>query len=424
MPTLQIRMFGHFQLSYAETPLTTVKGPRLQAFLAYLLLHRDRAHPRRRLARIIWPASSEDQIASNLRTKLALLRTKFPASRDFLYDDEDTLQWRTDPSFSLDVAEFEFALQQAEQAIYKQNPTTRLAALEQAVKLYTGDLLPHLHDDWVLTARHRLRNQFLAALSDLIVLRQAQADYTTAIHYAQRLLHDNPLSEAAYRQLMELHLLNGEPASALHFYTTCQEMLQRALQVAPSAATEAIHQRIVALIHASTSGIPPKPPLKTSLSSDALQELQRLTAVWLHDDNPRLFTGVTHFLARLATLLAAQGAPEDALRLLERAFIILTAIDETAWEAELHYLHGNLLWQLKRPKADIEASFRKAMAVAQHQNAKFIELCALAKLCQLWQQEAELASLHQQMKKLYPFFRAHASEAEFQAVWQLFAEIM
>ena len=42
----------------------------------------------------------------------------------------------------------------------------------------------------------------------------------------------------------------------------------------------------------------------------------------------------------------------------------------------------------------------------------------------LRQQEAELASLHQQMKKLYPFFRTHASEAEFQAVWQLFAEIM
>lgn len=213
------------------------------------------------------------------------------------------MQWRTDAAFSLDVAEFELALQHAEQAKHRQEQAGMIAALEQAVKLYTGDLLPHLHDDWVLAARHRLRNQFLAALSELIVLRQTQADYTTAIHYAQRLLQENPLSEAAYRQLMELHLLNGEPASALRVYTTCKEMLQHALQVAPSAATEAIHQRIVDPPVTVLVDISANPPTKPSLPSDARQELQRLAATWLHDDNPRLFTGITHFLARLATLL-------------------------------------------------------------------------------------------------------------------------
>ena len=423
MPILQIRLFGHFQLIYDETPLTTIKGARLQALLAYLLLHRDRAHPRRRLASLFWPARTEGQAPSNLRNKLTALRKKFPASRDFLYDDEEILQWRTDAAFSLDVAEFELALQQAEQAKHRQEQAGMIAALEQAVKLYTGDLLPHLHDDWVLAARHRLRNQFLAALSELIVLRQTQADYTTAIHYAQRLLQENPLSEAAYRQLMELHLLNGEPASALRVYTTCKEMLQRALQVAPSAATEAIHQRIVDPPVTVLVDISANPPTKPSLPSDARQELQRLAATWLHNDNPRLFTGATHFLARLATLLAAQGARDDALRLLERSFIILTATGETAWEAELHCLHGKLLWQQDRPKVEIETSFRKAIAVARHQNAKFLELCALANLCRLYQGEAELASLQHQVRNLYPFFRDQYTEVEFQSVWRLFTEI-
>jgi len=422
MPILQIRLFGHFQLLYDETPLTTIKGARLQALWAYLLLHRDRAHPRRRLANLFWPARAEGQAPSNLRNKLAVLRKKFPASHDFLYDDDEILQWRTDAAFRLDVAEFELAIQQAKQARYKQDQPTRSAALAQAVTLYTGELLPHLHDDWVLAARLRLRNQFAAALSDLITLLQAQADYTTAIHYAQRLLHENSLSEAAYRQLMELHLLNGEPADALRVYTTCKEMLQRALHVAPSPATETIHQRIVDLISASDT--PTNPPLAPPLSSAALQELQRLAAVWLHDDNPRLFTGVTHFLARLATLLAAQGALNDALRIVERTFIILSATDEATWEAELHCLHGKLLWQQNRPKAEIELCFRKAIAVARRQNAKFLELCALAHLCQLCQQEAELASLQQQVRNLYPFFRSQYTEAEFQSVWLLFTEIM
>jgi len=165
------------------------------------------------------------------------------------------------------------------------------------------------------------------------------------------------------------------------------------------------------------------PPTKPSLPSDARQELQRLAATWLHNDNPRLFTGATHFLARLATLLAAQGARDDALRLLERSFIILTATGETAWEAELHCLHGKLLWQQDRPKVEIETSFRKAIAVARHQNAKFLELCALANLCRLYQGEAELASLQHQVRNLYPFFRDQYTEVEFQSVWRLFTEI-
>src|SRR5262249_15850622 len=45
-PTLHIQLLGRFGLTAEDAPLTTLDSPRLQALLAYLLLHRTAPHPR------------------------------------------------------------------------------------------------------------------------------------------------------------------------------------------------------------------------------------------------------------------------------------------------------------------------------------------------------------------------------------------
>ena len=49
------------------------------------------------------------------------------------------------------------------------------AALEQAVALYRGDLLPACYDDWLLLERERLRQEYVKALEQLICLLSAAA---------------------------------------------------------------------------------------------------------------------------------------------------------------------------------------------------------------------------------------------------------
>ncbi len=423
MPTLHVRLLGHFQLIYDDTPVTTIKGARLQALVAYLLLNRDRALLRQRVAATLWPESETRQARSNLRNKLDAMRKKFPAFEDFLHDDE-RLQWRADMVFTLDVAEFEQALQRVEQAKRHHDPVATLAALKEAVALYTDDLLVKLHDDWVLAARQRLRNQFFSALEALITLLKGQHDYNVAVHYAHRLIRDNPLSEAAYRQLIELYFLNEDYTSALRAYETCKAILQSKLKVAPSIATEELCQRVITSLthaHVSASGsLASRGGVASPLSPSSAQELRRLAAAWLADSHRQTFTGVTCFLAQLATLLAANGEITEALRIIERAFVILTMTGETFWEAELHRLHGKLLWQQNKPVAEIEACFHKAIAVARRQNAKFQELCAVANLCVLWQHTNKYAMAQQQLADLYDIFRDHATADGLPAVLALF----
>src|SRR4051794_20987205 len=105
--TLHIRLLGEFSIRYGDTLFSELKSPRLQALLAYLLLHRGTLHSRQQLAFLLWPDSSEAQARTNLRNLLHLLRRSLPDAEQFLWEEGPLLQWRPDAPYTLDVAYFE-----------------------------------------------------------------------------------------------------------------------------------------------------------------------------------------------------------------------------------------------------------------------------------------------------------------------------
>ncbi|MCI0645594.1 MAG: tetratricopeptide repeat protein, partial [Chloroflexi bacterium] len=241
IPTLTIQLLGSFLLRAGDAPVTTLDSQRLQALLAYLLLHRGAPTPRQHLAFLLWPDTAEAQARTNLRTLLHRLRQALPNADHFLYVDTQTVQWRAEAPFTLDVAEFEHALAQAEEADRAEDRARLRVALQAAVALYRGDLLPGCYDEWLLPERERLRQMITAALEQLTQLLETMHEYRAAIRQAQRLLQLDPLHEATYQRLMRLYGLNGDRASALRVYHTCAAVLERELGVAPSTATRAVY---------------------------------------------------------------------------------------------------------------------------------------------------------------------------------------
>jgi DNA-binding SARP family transcriptional activator len=152
-PALYIHLLGDFRLTHDDRPLTSVDTPRLQSLLAYLVLHREAPQSRQHLAFLLWPDSTERQARTNLRKQVHFLRRALPQPDRFFHADAKTLHWLPDAPFTLDVADFERALDQAERA---DDADTVPALLEGAVDLYQGDLLPSCYDDWIFPARERL----------------------------------------------------------------------------------------------------------------------------------------------------------------------------------------------------------------------------------------------------------------------------
>jgi DNA-binding SARP family transcriptional activator len=172
---------GGLRLIFNGAPLTTFKTPRLQALLAFLVLHPGMPQFRYQIAYTFWPESSEAQSRTNLRNLIHQLRQALPNCDQFISFETQTLRWRENAPYTLDVREFESLL-----ALKPGLPPSR-DVFDQAVRLYQGDLLPSCYDDWIIAERERLRSAFLAALESLAEIAESSRDYPAALEYTRRL---------------------------------------------------------------------------------------------------------------------------------------------------------------------------------------------------------------------------------------------
>jgi DNA-binding SARP family transcriptional activator len=242
---LQIKLLGDFSLAHDDVQVTGINAARLQSLLAYLILHPHTPQSREHLAFLFWPDSAETQALNNLRKGLHHLRHQLPEADQFIHGDAKTVQWLPDSPFTLDVLEFERELDSARQSHALGDASAMRSHLASAVNLYKGDLLSSCYDDWIAPQREQLRDRFMAALAQLASLLEEQGDYATAIQFTNQLLRHDPLNEPAYRQLMQLHMLNGDSASALRVYHTCATTLQREFGVPPSELTREVYERLL-----------------------------------------------------------------------------------------------------------------------------------------------------------------------------------
>jgi DNA-binding SARP family transcriptional activator/Tfp pilus assembly protein PilF len=243
--TLHIHLLGDFLLVLESEPVTTVDWPRMQSMLAYLILHRDAPRSRTHLAFLFWPDSTEEQAHTNLRHLVYRLRRTLPNANSYLHANKQTLHWNPDVPWTLDVADFERAIAEADQAEQDGNLISMRVALEEAVKLYRGDLLLGVYEECLLSERERLRQQFLEALERLIVQMERERRYQEAIRVAQQLLRVDPLHEATYRTLMRLYAGSDDRAAALRTYQTCVTVLERELAMEPGELTQEAYHRLM-----------------------------------------------------------------------------------------------------------------------------------------------------------------------------------
>lgn len=273
---LEIRLLGNFFVQYNHTPLTNFSD-RQQSLLAYLLLNAGQSQARQQIAFLFWPESGDQQAKTNLRQLLHHLRQSWPDFHHYLRISSKAIQWNPDWEWSVDTVQFQTLLQQAHETT---SMVERCQLLTTAIGHYRGDLVPACYDDWIIPLREQFRRQFINAQEALIQAYEGQGAYQLAIDWAEQLLQTDPLYEEGYRELMRLHALTNNRASALRVYHTCETVLQQELGVEPSPATHEQYQR---LLQVTTPAVQPATgSLTTHISSliGRAHEWSRLSRVW------------------------------------------------------------------------------------------------------------------------------------------------
>ena len=77
MSDLRVRLFSRFNVEVDGQSLEGLEARKVQELFSYLLIHRDRPHPRETLAGILWDAQSTAQSKKYLRQALWQLHNAF-----------------------------------------------------------------------------------------------------------------------------------------------------------------------------------------------------------------------------------------------------------------------------------------------------------------------------------------------------------
>jgi DNA-binding SARP family transcriptional activator len=269
---LRIYLFGGVRIardtSPGELPLTHTA----KVLLAYMLLQRQRRHPREVLASLLWGDQDGQRARSSLNTAMWRLRRLLepePADRGAFLVSSPTGDVGFNPEGDcwLDAEAFHACVSRV-----KVSPTGIIGGVDvkevdRATKLYVGPLLDGLYSDWALAERERFRRLYVAMLLVLMRHYSVQGGNEPALAYALRASEEEPLREDIHRAVMRLYDGAGQRSLALRHYQLCRATLKQQLGVEPSTDTRSLFLELAEEASSATGRLP------EAMSGDAVSQL-------------------------------------------------------------------------------------------------------------------------------------------------------
>jgi len=250
MSVLKIHLFGKFSVRRDAEPAPGFDTLKEQELFSYLLINRNRPHSREALTGLLWGEVPTEKAKKYLRHALWRLQQAVGAllpeacGGRVLLVEHDWVQFDPKAELWLDVEVFERAFMRVHDSSGAELGAAHVEALEEAVRLYRGDLLEGWYSDWCFYERERLQNMYLLMLDKLTGHCEARRQFELGLFYGSQILRHDRASERTHRQLMNLLYLSGDRTAALRQFERCVAALDEELDVKPDKRTVALYQRI------------------------------------------------------------------------------------------------------------------------------------------------------------------------------------
>jgi DNA-binding SARP family transcriptional activator len=205
-------------------------GRQGRLLFAYLALHRLRPVERAELLEALWPDGRDVGLAP----LLSKLRRVVPLEGTRLALDDP---W-------IDVEAASDALHRAESALAQSDPYHAWGPSQVAMFTSGRTFLAGEEAPWIDEERRRLGELHLRALEAYAACALAirGTELPAAVRAGRELTRLEPYRESGWRILMHALAAEGNPAEALLAYERLRTLLRDELDVAPSAATQALRR--------------------------------------------------------------------------------------------------------------------------------------------------------------------------------------
>jgi DNA-binding SARP family transcriptional activator/tetratricopeptide (TPR) repeat protein len=262
---MSISLLGQPKVSFEGRPLR-FRIRKALVLLCYLAAEGG-SHPRRELARLLWPQSDERHARTALRSALANLRKTL--GEDLARDEEEIQENRfliTDGDLlgvgprgiDLDLRTLESAVELARSEAPGGNEVDGavgrqdlIAHLEETLGVYRGEFMEgfSLEDApefelWLETERERWRGVFGELCQRLTSLQVEDGETRKAVDTVRLWTRHAPMDETPYRRLVELLSVAGDSTGALLAYEDFRNSLMRRLGLEPSPQMRELAERL------------------------------------------------------------------------------------------------------------------------------------------------------------------------------------
>lgn len=248
---LSIRTFGVIEAKrFASKPIPSKAWitKRARDIFFFIATSKNRRALKDTLIENFWENENLETIEKNFHPTISHIRKALNWGQNlkisFLVFSDGAYQLNPEVSFWIDTEEFEKMIVQASKARSEGNLEEMFESLNQAAKIYAGEFMPGVYENWAEERRIHFEEQYVKVLSSLAKLCFSKKDFALAIKYAEQALQKDPLREDIYRILIKIYALQGKKALAIKCFNQLKEILEKELGVAPSPETEKLFREL------------------------------------------------------------------------------------------------------------------------------------------------------------------------------------
>lgn len=248
-PILQIQVLGKFTLRYGETVISDEddRSRKVWAVLAYLIYHREKIISQQELVDLCWGEDTRSSDPHNAlksvihRIRATLDKLQEGLGRTLLRRKAGCYIWNTDVPLEVDAEVFDTLCSRGAAL----EGDERLEAYQQALALYSNDILPKLSSElWLVPITTYYHQRYVQTAEESIQLLEEQDRLQEAILLARQAVRIEPYQERLYAQLIRTLLKMGNQKGAIAVYEEMSELPKRSLDRAMENLQELIRQNL------------------------------------------------------------------------------------------------------------------------------------------------------------------------------------